>query len=237
MRETDSNETDESERSDDRGMDRRTMLKGTAAAGIVGSALPGTAVGQSLPNKIVIEADETPLSYEITVSGEIAKGQQAGETDEISDDGTTVQGHEQDDNNGVDDYRFSGQITGFTVTEGSVDSISVNGQTVDDPVGLPQSSDSSDSSNSSQLPNTVTLEPGSGGQRVAYHFRVSGKVEPGPEAGTLGIDTVDGNVVQGEVGGTVEGNDDPVDDYRFSGAIAVDGADGPLNVTIEFGGE
>ncbi|WP_435177881.1 hypothetical protein [Halorussus sp. AFM4] len=234
MNETDSNDAREREETDGRLVDRRTMLKGTAAAGLAGSALSGTGAAQGLPNKIVIEAGETPLSYRITVSGEIAKGQQAGGTDEISADGTTVRGYEQDDNDGVDDYRFSGRITGFEVTEGSVASVSVNGQTVDDPVGLPESSDSS---NGSQLPNTVTIEPGSEGRRVAYHFRVSGNVEPGPEAGTLGVDTVDGNVVRGEVGGTLQGNPDPVDDYRFSGAIAFADADGPLNVTIEFGGE
>ncbi|NHN58983.1 MULTISPECIES: hypothetical protein [Halorussus] len=237
MRETDSNDAREREETDDRPVDRRTMLKGTAAAGLAGGALSGSGAAQSLPNKIRIEADETPLWYEISVSGRIVKGSQAGETDEISDDGTTVEGYERDDNNGVDDYRFSGRITGFEVTEGSVDSISVNGETVDDPVGLPESSDDSDSANGSQLPNAVTIEPGNEGERVAYHFRVSGTVEPGPEAGTLGVDTIEDNVVQGKVGGSIEGNDDPVDDYLFSGAIAFDDADGPLTVTIEFGGE
>ena len=93
-----------------------------------------------------------------------------------------------------------------------------------------------DASQSDELPHRVTIEPGSGGQRVAYHFRVSGAVEPGSEAGTLGVDTVDGNVVRGEVGGTLQGNPDPVDDYRFSGAIAFADADGPLSVTLDING-
>ncbi|NHN58024.1 MULTISPECIES: hypothetical protein [Halorussus] len=93
-----------------------------------------------------------------------------------------------------------------------------------------------DASQSDELPHRITIEPGSQGQRVGYHFRVSGTVEPGPEAGTLGVDTIDGNVVQGEVGGTIEGNDDPVDDYLFSGAIAFADADGPLSVTLDING-
>ena len=41
---------------------------------------------------------------------------------------------------------------------------------------------------------------------------------------------------RGKVGGSIDGNPDPVDDYRYSGSLAFDSTDGPLKVTLHIDG-
>lgn len=197
------------------GIDRRTILKGTAAAGLGASgALAGRAGAHSKPHTITIKAGRTPCKYRIRVSGAIEKGEHAGTTDEIVD-GNVAFGFVEAGNEGeLDSFDFTGEIVAFDVVAGSVRAVSVDGKTVDDPVGLPHSG----------LPNRMTVE--AQGEYVTYAFRVSGRVAKGPNADD-GDRIADSNVVRGAVGG--EG----VDDYRYSGAVAFDEADGPLRVTLD----
>lgn len=104
--------------------------------------------------------------------------------------------------------------------------------------GLSANASADDATLAEELPHEITLEPETEDARVSYRFRVNGTVAKASEAGTLGVDRIlHGTVVQGKVGGTIEGNEDPVDVYRFSGSIAFDEADGPLTVTLDIGGD
>lgn len=100
--------------------------------------------------------------------------------------------------------------------------------------GMTGTATADDTIQAEELPHRITIEAGD--SRVSYKFRVSGQVAKAPEAGTLGVDTIEENVVRGEVGGSLEGNPDPVDDYAFSGAIAFVEASGPMTVTLDITG-
>lgn len=196
--------------------DRRTVLKGAALAGLGGAGtLTGRASAHPKPHTITVKAGDTPFEYRIRVSGEIAKGEFSGTTDEIVD-GNVVVGFVEKGNAGeLDNYHFSGRITEFKVFRGSARAVAVNGQVVDDPVGLPRPG----------LPNRITVQ--AEGEDVRYAFRVSGRVEKGPEA-NAGDRIVDSNRVEAIVGGN------NIDDYRYSGGIAFAEPDGPLTVTLDF---
>lgn len=196
---------------DDGGIDRRTLLRGAAAAGVGGTALGslgGRVRAGGLPNAMTVTATRVPLRYRIAVSGEIAFGPNAGDTDRRVD-ASTVEGAVF--NRGeLDNYAFSGRITGFEIREGD-GRVTVNGEAVDDPVGLPG------------LPNRVTVR--GAGERIEYAFAVTGAVVEGPEA--------DGGEVRDS---TVRGIVDPtgVDDFRFSGDVRFGDPGSPLRVTLEF---
>lgn len=195
------------------GLDRRRMLKGIGAAGLAGGALTGTASASA--NTLTIQGDGDGVNeYRVTVSGEITEtgGVPGGSEDRVLDDGKTAEGKA----NGADKdtFEFTGEIESFEWVNGG-GKVFVNGERV----------------TFEKLTNRVVIEAGD--ERVSYRFRVSGRVEKGPEAGTLGVDTIDGNEVRGEVGGSIEGQPDHVDEYWYSGAIAFDEADGPMTVTLE----
>ena len=193
-----------------RGIDRRTILKGAAIAGLGASAV-GTASaqsgGQELPNTLIIRGGGV-ADYEFTVSGEVALGPNAGGGEDRIVGSDTAIGRVGD--GGIDDFTFSGQVTSFEA-DGPVD-VFVNGERVDDPVGLPRT----------ELPNTVTIEGATG--TVNYAFRVSGSVEAGETADAE--DTIDGDTVRGAVGSG------GADSFRYSGSITFD-SDGPLTVTLD----
>ena len=163
---------------------------------------------------ITVKAEQTPLQYRIRVSGVIEKGEHAGTTDDIADGNVAVGFVEAGNASELDSFDFTGDIVEFEVLAGSVGAVAVDGRAVEDPVGLPHS----------DLTNRLTVE--AAGEYVAYAFQVSGRVEKGPYADESDR-ILDSNVVRGAVGG--EG----VDDYRYSGAVAFDEADGPLTVTLE----
>lgn len=199
---------------------RRTVLKGAALAGIGGAGgLAGRASAHPKPHTITVKAGKTPFRYRIRVSGEIGKGEFAGTTDEIVDGDVAVGFVEAGNGRELDSFDFSGKVVKFDVLEGSVRAVVVNGQTVEDPVGLPRS----------ELPNRITIE--AEGEGVNYAFRVSGRVEKGPKADDAGDRVLDSNAVEGTVGGR------GVDDYRYSGDIAFAEPDGPLTVTLGFDGD
>ncbi|NEU56947.1 hypothetical protein [Halorussus sp. MSC15.2] len=201
----------ESEATD--GMDRRTMLKGTTAAGLLGAGMAGTASADEW-NRLRFEAaGDATFEYRVSVSGELKREANRDGYDTLVDENTAEGAVSK---GRYDDWLFTGEITELKLS--GPGRVLINGEVVED------------TTEDEELPNTITLEAE---EKVSYKFRVSGRVEKGPKAGTLGVDTVEGNVVRGEVGGTVEGNEDPVDTYRYSGAFSFEEASGPLTVTLD----
>lgn len=114
-------------------------------------------------------------------------------------------------------------------------------------VGVPAAGQSvaAQSDANHELPHRVTLRPGNEGEQVSYRFRVDGTVDETESTGTLGYDTIESDTsesgltttfVEGLVGGTVEGNEDPEDAYRFAGNIVITEYDKPVEVTLELNG-
>lgn len=210
-------------KSADDGIDRRSVLKGTAAAGLAGVGLSGTASAEGENEITFCAAGSATFSYEVSVTGEVKRGgtYESDSYDEILGEGSARGAVSQ---GRCDSWLFTGEPTKLELD--GPGQVFVNGELIRDTT--------TDDKDRGKLPNTIRIE--AKGERVAYKFRVSGRVEKGPEAGTLGVDTIDGNVVRGKVGGSIGGNPDPVDDYRYSGSLAFDSADGPLKVTLHLDG-
>lgn len=213
----DAESTDETEPADD-GVERRTVLKSavavSAAGGVLGAAT-GSASGHTTENHIVLEALNDGVQFVIKVSGEIAKGDRAGDLDVVHDGDVAV--GEIPETGEETDFRFSGSVTAFETGIDEV-AVTVNGKDVDP----------DDFSDDGLLPNRVTVE--ARGTEVGYEFEVSGDVDPGRLSDLAYRDDVDGDRVTGMV---VPGD---VDDYYVSGAIEFLDSDGPLDVTVAFDG-
>jgi hypothetical protein len=125
--------------------------------------------------------DRNGVEFEATVGGEVEYGDEADRSDDIS--GDTVYGYVA--NGGIDTYRFTGDLTDFSVTGGSTGDVAVS---VDgDPVSVAPSR---------------TLEVRSVGDRdwVEFEATVGGELEYGDEADAsdeLSGDTVNGYVANG----------------------------------------
>ncbi|WP_135826143.1 hypothetical protein [Halorussus ruber] len=198
------------------GIDRRTVLKRTTAAGIAGAGAVGTASAEEYKHLRFKAAGEETFRYRVSVSGKLKREENRDGYDTLVDENTAEGAASK---GRYDDWLFTGDITSLELEGPGM--VLVDGEVVED------------TTEADELTNTITLEAD---ERVAYKFRVSGRVEKGPTAGTLGVDTVEDNVVRGKVGGSIEGNEDPADDYRYSGSIAIDDADGPLTVTLDIDG-
>jgi hypothetical protein len=164
---------------------------------------------------VVRAAEGETVSYTFRVSGSVERGEAADDRDAVLG-GTAAKGEVSD--GGEDSFRFTGELVSLRLD--GPGTVYVDGELVRD-------------TTEGDLSNVITLEAPDG--RVGYEFRVSGRVEAGAEAGTLGVDTIEDNVVRGKVGGSIQGNDDPVDDYRYSGSIEVEDTDGQLTVTLDIG--
>ncbi len=182
-----------------------------------GSARTGPASAQADHELVVRAAEGETVTYTFRVSGSVERGETADDRDAVLG-GTAVKGEVFDGRE--DSFRFTGELV--TLRLDGAGTVHVDGELV------------RDTTTDDALPNTITLEAED--ERVAYEFRVSGQVAKTEDAGTLGVDTIEGNVVSGKVGGSIQGNPDPVDSYRYSGAIEVEETDGPLTVTLDIGG-
>jgi len=196
------------------GIDRRTMLKGTTAAGLLGAGMTGTASADDWKQVRFKAAGDATFEYHVSVSGGLKREANRDGYDTLVDENTAEGAASK---GRYDDWLFTGEITELKLNGPGM--VLVNGEVVED------------TTKDEVLPNKITLEAEH--ERVAYKFRVSGRVDKEPRAGTLGVDIIDGNVVRGKVGGSIEGNPDRVDEYRYSGSIAFDEADGPLTVTLD----
>lgn len=207
-------------------IDRRSVLKGTAAAGLAGAGLAGNASAQDGNEITFCAAGSETFSYFVRVSDSLWRGgtYESDQYDAVGDD--FAEGATSEDR--CDSYRFAGEVDELELD--GPGQVFVNGELVRD-----TTSDGDGGGGGSDLPNRIEIE--AEGERVAYKFRVSGRVEKGSQAGTLGVDTIEDNVVRGKVGGSLGGNPDPVDDYLYSGSLAFDSADGPLTVTLHLDGD
>lgn len=111
------------------------MLKGVVA-GVTGTATAGfTTAGtaSAQENSVLLEAGERPAAYRIEVSGEIAKGEEAGQTDAVVHDhvavGVMFGTDDLDDR--LDGYRFTGEIRRLDVIAGTLSRVWVNDELVD----------------------------------------------------------------------------------------------------------
>lgn len=202
---------------------RRTVLRGAAVVGLPLVADAGSARTDPLQadhELVVRAADGETVNYTFRVSGSVERGETADDRDAVLG-GTAVKGEVFDGRE--DSFRFTGELV--TLRLDGAGTVRVDGEVVRD-----TTQDTPDAA----LSNTITLEAED--ERVAYEFRVSGQVAKTEDAGTLGVDTIDGTVVSGKVGGSIQGNPDPVDTYRYSGTIEVEKTDGPLTVTLDIGG-
>lgn len=202
-------------------IDRRSVLKGTAVAGLAGAGFSGAASAQGESEITFCAAGSETFSYEVSVTGEVMRGgtYESDSYDEILGEGSASGAVSE---GRCDSWLFTGDPESLELD--GPGKVFVNGELFRD------TTSGGDTGGGGQLPNRIRIE--AKGERVAYKFRVSGQVEKGSQAGTLGVDVIDGNVVRGKVGGSIEGNPDPVDDYRYSGSLAFDSADGPLKVTL-----
>jgi hypothetical protein len=209
----------DAEKSTDGRIDRRSVLKGTAAAGLAGAGLSGTASADGANEITFCSAGSETFSYFVRVSEELWRGgtYESDEYDAVGHDFAEGACAEER----CDSFRYTGKIEELKLD--GPGTVFVNGDLVRDTT-----------KDREKLPNAIRIE--AKGERTTYKFRVSGQVEKGPETGTSGIDTIHGNVVRGEVGGSIHGDPDPADDYRYSGSLAFDKADGPLKVTLHLDG-
>lgn len=203
--------------SNDERIDRRSVLKGTAAAGLAGAGLSGTASAAGENEITFCAAGKATFSYKVSVTGRVERGgtYQSDRFDEILSEGS-ARGAVSEGR--CDSWLFTGEPTSLELD--GPGKVFINGKLIRDTT----------KEKKEKLPNRIVIR--AKGPRVPYKFRVTGRVEKGAQAGTLGVDTIEGNVVRGKVGGSIQGNPDPVDDYRYSGALAFDTDDGPLKVTL-----
>ena len=172
---------------------------------------------QDDPDRVITIIDEWPRersNYEFTVDGDLEKSEDNHATidDEDEIDGSTATGFVH---GGRDSYRFSGEITDFSV-DGPV-AVVLDGDEVE-PAEL-----------ASDLSDYVTIESDGRG-RVEYEFSVDGDLEKSVDnrATIDDEDEIDGSTATGFVWGWK-------DSYRFSGEITEFELDGPAR--IELNGE
>lgn len=190
-------------------LDRRTVLKGTAVAGLAGGGVTGTASAGGWNEIVFTSVSDEVFEYWFEVSGEVKRGgtYRSDAWDDVGEDRV----HGASDDEGSDSFLFTGNLEKLRLK--GPGKVFVDGDLVEDTTKREK-----------RLPNEITIE--AEGDFVRYKFRVSGRVEKG-ESANENDRVLDSNVVRGSVGG--KGSDD----YRYSGAIAFDEADGPVTVTLD----
>lgn len=206
-REQESEEPTPASDSADERLDRRTVLKGTAVAGFAGAGLSGSASAGGWNEITFCAVTHDVFRYHFEASGSVKRGGEfeSDSFDEVGEDFASGAVSKER----CDSFRFTGDVEKLRL-EGP-GKVLINGTVVKD-------------TTEPDLPNTITIEAED--VAVNYKFRVSGRVEKGPEADP-DDDVVDSNVVRGSLGagGT--------DSFRYSGAIAFDEATGPVTVTLD----
>jgi hypothetical protein len=170
------------------------FLTGRAAVSIDGERVDPATLGP-LPHSLRVESDGGAATYELTVSGDI-EGTAATESGDAHS-GSTASGSVSG-SDPTDAYRFSGEVTEFTFTEGSA-TVFVDGSEV--------------ALGADPLANTITIE----GEGVAtnYAFSVSGDLEANSDGdGLEEWDTLSGSSAEGWV--TTTGQ---ADSYDYSGEV------------------
>ena len=215
-------------RPDGRTVRRRDVLGGALVAvtgvGVGAFTAPVSAQkgeDRKRSNEIVLLSLNNPVRYRIKVSGSIEFGEEAGENDEIR--GDTVVG-KIDGPNAPDNYHFSGVITEFELIEGKAD-IFVNGEKVDDPVGLPKRAEK----RAKKRPKQIVLKALS--DRVEYRITGDDSIEAGKEAGE------NDKIEDAAVAGLIDGKGG-VDNYSFAGStLSVEVSKGKVAFAVSDGGD
>jgi PGF-CTERM protein len=187
------------------------------------------------------------VSYDFTVNGQVELGERANPAGDAVPDsvsGSSASGSVAQ--NGVDDYRFSGNLTDISV-DGPAnvyvndEQIETNesrtnenaSETSSEQVTPPSSTDTlstADPTVAPSLQDTITVKS-TGDERAEYQFTVVGNVTYGDNANPVEAefpDEIDGEIVSGSV---AEGGKD---NYRFSGVVFQESLyiDGPAEVYI-----
>jgi hypothetical protein len=157
---------------------------------------------------VTIASEGEEARYEFTVSGEL---EQTAAGDATIGREDTVEGHTASGGvwDGIDAYRFDGEITDFTL-DGSA-AVSLNGEVVDpDTVGA----------------RLLVIQGEE--EWTSYELSVSGDLEKTTDGGASlnQFDTVDG----GDAAGNVYGGSDA---YRFDGEVTDFTLDGAAAVTLD----
>ncbi|MFC6838449.1 hypothetical protein [Halomarina ordinaria] len=163
-----------------------------------------------LPENVVeFVGGEGVTSYGVTVDGVIAPDPEGTLDSEDNISGGSAEGAVSD---GVDAYRFDGDITSVTLDGDAT--VRVNGTEV----APEQFGDDS-------LPNLIVVE--GDGEESSYRFEVDGEVEKYADIGTVSAeDRIDGGTVTGSVSGGV-------DAYRFDGDLTAFDVDGTATVGFD----
>lgn len=152
-------------------------------------------------------SDTETVSYEFTVSGELAKGTDADDNDGVS--GSTASGQVA---GGVDSFSFSGEVVTFSY-DGPL-SVTLNGETFP-------------ASEWRNRPRSLVIEGENVDTIKTYAVEVSDSIVHDPTVGTVDPeDDVDGTAATGQVSSGTDG-------YRFSGDVVRFDHEGPLTVTLD----
>jgi hypothetical protein len=148
--------------------------------------------------KIESVGSESKIEYEFTVSGDLEKGRYANGPNDDQVDGSTATGAVG--GGGHDTYRFDGDLTDFSLTEGSPAdaAVYVDGERV---------------SFGNTTAHKIKVESVGSEGRIEYEFTVSGDLEKGRYANGPNDDQVDGSTATGAVGGG------GYDTYEFGGDL------------------
>lgn len=186
------------------GIDRRTVLKGTAVAGLTAGGATGTASAHDNEISLCSVSDDV-FQYRFEVSDSVERGgrYESDSGDRVGE--RTVEGAASEGR--CDSFLFSGELERLELD--GPGKVFVNDELVRD--------------TTRPLPNKITVR--GQGERVTYEFRASGRIEP-LEAADQGDELVASDTVRGFVTGGV-------DEFRYSGSVVFDSADGPLDVCLE----
>ena len=209
---------------------------------------PEDSSSSDLPNSLAIESTGSERAfYTFATSGQVELGERANPVEATNPDsvsGSSASGSVAQ--NGVDDYRFSGNLTDISV-DGPAN-VYVNGEQIEtnetrtnenafetssEQVTPPSSTDTlstTDPTVAPSLKDTITVKS-TGDERAKYQFTVVGNVTYGDNANPVEAefpDEIDGEIVSGSV---AEGGKD---NYRFSGVVFQESfyIDGPAKVYI-----
>ena len=155
----------------------------------------GSRVLAGLDRSLTIQStgSEKNTKYEVRTNGEIRPGQYANSGDVV--DGSTATGSVG--GGWKDSYTFTGDVTGFTVTDGDLATVDVyvDGEKTD----------------LADLDRSLTIQSTGSEEYIQYEVRTNGTIRPGQYANTG--DTVDGSTATGGVGGGWK------DSYTFTGDV------------------
>ena len=189
-------------------------IDGPATASLDGEVVDPDDIGAALPHELVVTAEESPASYEITVDGTLMAEDEPDEETSAVVSRTTVQRSIVDGSHG---YRYSGAITDVTVTDGDA-TVKIDGEMIDP----------ADYVDDELAQHAIVIDGGASDEPGSYTFTIDGNVTPSTVAGAVLSDaTIDDGRVDGSVNGGLHA-------YWFAGEIRSLELDGDAVVDVRF---